>query len=506
MSSKEQQKAANMYTGGGQIDPELQKELDAALGDMSLEDIVDTETPRRSVPAGGEGPKDGLVHGRVIAVQGEDVFVDLGGKSEGVLPALQFGDEALPEVGSVIEVKVTGYNAAEGLVTLSRKGAVEEASWEAIEVGQVVEGRVTALNTGGLELNVNGIRAFMPISQIELHRIDDLAPYVNQRLTAKVLEIRKDSVVIGRRELLEEQAAAARAETMAELTEGQVVTGTVRSIVSYGAFVDIGGVDGLLHVSDMSYSRVEDPATVVQPGQQVQVAILKIDRERDRISLGLKQVKPDPWEGAQTKWVVDDIVSGRVVRLADFGAFVELEEGIDGLIPISELTFERRVKHPSDVVKVGDVVRVRVLKVEPERKRISLSLKKVGDDPWIGAAGRWPADSLVEGTVVRTADFGAFVQLTPGVEGLVHISELSNDHVRAVTDAVRPGDTVKAKVLSVDEDARRISLSIKALSDTVAPAVQEAAPEAPARAVSKRDKPRRGGLEFPGGGLSLGNL
>ncbi|MFW6155195.1 MAG: S1 RNA-binding domain-containing protein [Planctomycetota bacterium] len=502
MSSQDQDKAANTFIGGEQMDPDLQKELDAALGDMSLADIVDGDTPRRS--AGGAA--DELVNGRVIAVRGDDIFVDLGGKSEGILPAAQFGDEALPEVGAVIEVKVTGYNDAEGLTTVSRKGAVEEASWDDIEVGQIVEGRVTALNTGGLELNVNRIRAFMPISQIELNRVEDLAPYINERLTAKVLEIRKDSIVVGRRELLQEQAAAAKAETLQALAEGQLVTGTVRNIVAYGAFVDIGGVDGLLHVSDMSYARVEDPATVVRPGEQVQVVVLKIDRERERISLGLKQVTPDPWDSVEHKWVVDDIVSGRVVRLADFGAFVELEEGVDGLIPISELTYERRVKHPSEVVNVGDVIRVRVLKVEPERKRISLSLKRVGDDPWTGAAARWAAESVVEGTVMRTADFGAFVQLTPGVEGLVHISELSTDHVRAVTDAVRPGQTVTVKVLSVDEDARRISLSIKALSDTGPTGGRDASAEAPAKADPKRTRPRRGGLEFPGGGLSLGNL
>jgi len=504
--STEQNKADNTFVPDPGLDPQLQQELDAALGGMSLEDILDAEQAEQAGQApAAEGDSD-VKRGTVIAVQGDDIFVDMGGKSEGVLPVNQFADEPLPAVGDVIEVQVTGYDASEGLIQLSRKGAVLAATWDSLEEGQVVEGRVAALNTGGLELNVDGIRAFMPISQIELSRVEDLAPYVNQKLRCKVIEVRKDNIVVGRRELLEEQAAEARAETLAALTEGTTVSGVVRSIVPYGAFVDIGGVDGLLHISDMSYSRVEDPNSVVKEGQELEVVVLKIDAENQRISLGLKQAKPDPWHNAELKWAVGEIVTGRICRLADFGAFVELEEGVDGLIPISELSFERRIKHPADVVNVGDVVRVRVLKVQADRRRISLSLKRVGDDPWVGAAARWPQDATVEGVVSRVADFGAFVELTTGVEGLIHISEMSSARVRAVTDVVSEGDTVRAKVLSVDEEKRRISLSLKALESSNQHASAAATGE-PAKPAPKRDKPLKGGLEFPGGGWStLGNL
>ncbi len=394
---------------------------------------------------------------------------------------------------------------------------MQEASWETLEVGQVVEGRVTALNTGGLELSINGIRAFMPISQIEMYRVEDLGPYVNTKLTAKVMEIkskgRLSSVVISRRQVLEEEMTKIREETLGQLKEGQAVKGVVKSLMPYGAFVDIGGVDGLLHISDMSWLRVEDPGTIVKEGQNVEVMILKINPETKKISLGLKQVAPDPWLGVEMRYPVNEIVAGRITRLTDFGAFAELEPGVEGLVPMSELSFERRIKHASSVVKSGDVIKLRVLSVDPEKKRISLSLKRVGDDPWTGALARWPVDSVVDGIVTRITDFGAFVEITPGVEGMVHISEMSDKRINSVKQAVQEGQTVKAKVLSVDEERRRISLSMKALiaRATYEPTAQQAhqgaaAQAAPAKADDKRKKPLKGGLNFPGGGMSFGDL
>ena len=502
-------KDLNIHRPPSGLEAELQREIDAALGDMSVEELIDAEagTAPRDGDQGG-GQRDAR-HGRVVAVHGEDIFVDMGGKNQGVITVSQFDEGQVPKAGDVIEVVVKGYDEADGLLLLGKPGAVQEASWETLEVGQLVEGRVTALNTGGLELNINGIRAFMPISQIELYRVEDLKGYINTKLTAKVMELkskgRLSTVVVSRRQVLEEEMAKIRQETLAKLAEGQTVKGMVKSIMPYGAFVDIGGVDGLLHVSDMSWARVDNPSDVVKEGQQLEVMILKINPETKKISLGLKQVSPDPWTGVETRYQMDELVAGRVTRLAEFGAFVELESGVEGLIPMSELSFERRIKHPSSIVKQGDVVRVRVIGVDPARKRISLSLKRVGDDPWTGAAARWPADSVVDGIVTRTTDFGAFVEITPGVEGMVHISELSDKHVKSVSQAVSEGQTVKAKVLAVDEERRRISLSIKALLVQQAPAAAAESPSKPAEA-AKRTKPLKGGLEFPGGGLSLGNL
>ena len=473
------------------LDAELQRELDAALGDMPLAELIDAEDASAG-RAGGKGTGEGVRRGKVVAIDGDDIFVDMGGRSEGLLPAVQYADEPLPEVGSTVEVTIEGYDEANGLLVLSREGAMLAATWETLEEGQAVEGRVTGHNKGGLELTINGIRAFMPISQIEMFHVEDLHPYVDQRLQCEVTEIdrREQNVIVSRRALLEREAAAAAEKLWETLAEGQTLRGKVRSIMPYGAFVDIGGVDGLLHVSNMSHSRVEDPAAVVSEGQEIEVMVLSVDRDERRISLGLKQMTPDPWEGAEVRWPADAIVTGTVTHLADFGAFVALAEGVEGLIPISELSFERRIGHPSEVVNPSDVVRVRVLNVDTERKRISLSLKRTVDDPWMGASVRWKADSYAAGVVTRLADFGAFVELAPGVEGLVHISELSDSRVRSGAQVVREGQTVTVKVLDVDEGARRISLSIKQAAGAAGP-VEHDAPQ-PQR---KRKKPLKGGLD-----------
>jgi len=488
------------------LDPELQQELDDALGDMSLEDLVAAEdAPATSAGTTGASP---VKLGQVIAVQGEDIFVDLGGKSQGLLSASQFGEDPLPAVGDSIEVTIQGYDNADGLLLLARKGAIVAVAAEDIEVGQIVEGRVVATNTGGLELSVNGTRVFLPVSHIDLQRVEDLKPYINRNLVCKVLETSESGrqIVVSRRAVLQMEAEQAREALLGTLEVGQVLPGVVRTLMPYGAFVDIGGTDGLLHISDMSYARVADPKEIVSEGQEVQVKILKMGEDQ-KISLGLKQVQPDPWDGAEGKWPADEIVTGRVTRLADFGAFVELTPGVEGLIPISEMSFERRIKHVGEIVQEGDVIKALVLNVDPQRRRISLSLKRVGDDPWVGASARWPVESTVEGIVKRLADFGAFVELTPGVEGLVHISELSDEHVRTVGDVVREGQTVGAKVLSVDEDQRRISLSIKALAASGEMAsLAEDAQAAPAKPRPKRKRPLKGGIDAPGGWTTLGNL
>jgi len=480
------------YDAQENLDADLERELEEALGSLGVESIFEADR------ATGAPTAAGVKRGTVLAIHGDDIFVDMGGRSQGVLSTAQYEDEPLPKVGDRIEVTIEGYQSSEGLLILSRKGAVMAATWESLEEGCIVEGRVTGHNKGGLELDINGIRAFMPISHVELVHVEELAPYVNRRLKCQVIDLEPSEhrVIVSRRAVLELEAAEAREKTFASLVEGNVVTGVVKTIMPYGAFVDIGGADGLLHVKDMSHARIEDPRSIVKEGQRIQVMILRADRDTRRISLGLKQVMPDPWEGAEAKWPVQTIVTGRVSRLADFGAFVELEEGVEGLVPIGEMTFERRIRHPNEVVSVGDVVKVRVMTIDLERKRISLSLKRAGDDPWMGASARWPANSLVEGVVKRIADFGAFIELTPGVEGLVHVSELSDDRVRSVGDVVKEGQTVQAKVLSVDEDARRIALSIKqvaAMPEYTGPAATSSGPDRPR---PKRKKPLKGGLEW----------
>ena len=494
MTPLESNDASNKFRPEVKLDDQLQKELDDALGDMSLADLIDAEQESAPTPAKTAG--EGVKRGRVLDIQRDAIFVDMGGKSQGLLSSRQFDeDEPLPQIGDMVEVTIEGYNAAEGLLMLSRKGAVMAAAWETIGEGQIVEGRVTGHNKGGLELTINNIRAFMPISQIEMFRVEDISPYVDQKFKCQVIEVdRADrNVIVSRRAMLEFEAEQMREHIWETLEEGKVVAGVVRSIMPYGAFVDIGGIDGLLHIRDMSHVRIEDPKEIVSEGLQVQVKILSIDRDEQRISLGLKQTMPDPWLGADTKWLTNTVVSGRITRVMDFGAFVELEPGVEGLVPISELTFERRVNHPNEIVTEGEVTKVRIMTVDVQAKRISLSIKRIGDDPWIGASFRWPEGSIVSGIVTRVADFGAFVELTGGVEGMVHISELSLDRVRAVTDVVNQGDRVEAKVLSVDEQARRMSLSIsKCATASESVEIQDDQPAPPPR---KRKNPLKGGLE-----------
>jgi small subunit ribosomal protein S1 len=475
-----------------QTDQELEKEIQDALGGQSLDEILQAEeTQSQASPA----KPSGVRQGRVIGIHGDDIFVYFGGKTQGLLQAGQFEDEELPSEGDLVEVTVEGIDNDDGLLILSRKGAVMEATWDSIRPGAVVEGRVTGLNKGGLELNVDGIRAFLPASQVEIGHVEDLSGYLNERLQVEVQEVdRQDNnVVVSRRRLLEAQAAEMKEELLKKLEVGQVVTGKVKTLKPYGAFVDIGGVDGLLHISDMSHTHIDKPEDVCQVGDDVEVKVLKIEEDGERISLGLKQTQADPWKGAQEKWTQGQVVGGRVTRLADFGAFVEIEPGVEGLIPISEFTYGRRIGHAKEVLSQGDAVQVKVLNVDERRKRLSLSLKQMQEDPWMGASARWPAQSIVEGRVTRTTDFGAFVEVTDGVEGLIHISQLSDSHVQNVSQVVREGDQVKAAVLSVDEDARRMSLSIKALSQSA----QNAQPrnyDTPSKP-RKRKRPLKGGLD-----------
>ncbi len=511
MSDTQKRKDDNRVRPKTGMDEALQQEIENALGDMSLEEMIEAEDQARKAAAapptiagqepGAKATPPNVKRGRVLAIHGDDIFVDMGQKSQGLLPKSQYEGQELPKIGDVLELTIEGYDKRNGVLLLSRQGAVMAAAWNTLEEGQLVEGRVTGTNKGGLELDISGIKAFMPISMIELFHVDDVASYVNQRLRCQVLEIDRSErrVIVSRRGYLEAEAAIKREQMFETMQEGMIVEGKVKTIMPYGAFIDIGGTDGLLHVKDMSFSRVEDPKSIVKEGQPIQVKILKIDRDTKKIALGLKQILPDPWDNVVEKYPANQVIQGKITRLADFGAFIELEPGVEGLIPISEMSFEKRIKHPSELIKVGDTPNVRVMTVDPEKKRISLSLKRVGDDPWLGASHRWPEGTIVSGIVKRATDFGAFVELAPGVEGLIHISELSEHRVRAVSEVVQVGQTVQAKVLNIDETARRASLSIKQIvmdphyTGAPEPAGQEAPPPPPA---PKRKKPLKGGLDY----------
>ena len=362
----------------GGLDDALQREIDQALGGRGIEEIFDeTALPMPSAKAidgQGEVAPGQVRKGRVIDVDPRGVLVELGGKDQGVVALEQFEEE--PAAGEKIELEVARYDRNEDLWVLSRQGAVERASWENLQEGQTVEAFVEKANKGGLEVKFSGIDAFMPISQISLYRVEDASEFVGTKLRCQVVEVdRRDRrVIVSARAVLELEAQEKREKLLAELAEGDIREGVVSNVMPFGAFVDLGGVDGLVHVSQMSHVRIKDPAEIVKPGQKVQVQVLKIDRDADKISLGMKHLQPDPWDGAAGLFAPQSEHTGRVTRIAEFGAFVELSPGLDGLVHVSELS-DRHIRAAGDVVEVGQVVRVRVLNVDEEARRISLSMK-----------------------------------------------------------------------------------------------------------------------------------
>ena len=372
-----------------QWDAGLDAELEAAMEgfDPSSFDARNPRTQaadREHVSKGNRGQElgpGGTHQGKVIAIRGKSIFIDLGAKSEGVIPVEQFGD-SLPNAGDMVDVVVVRFDTEEGLLILSKKGAAVEASWENLRKGLIVEARVTKTNKGGLDVEVDGIRGFLPIGQIDINRVEDAAIYVNQKLKVVVTEAdqRARNLVVSRRELLEREREELREKTWAELEEGQVRDGVIRSVKDYGAFVDLGGVDGLLHVGEMSWSRVNNAGDLVKVGQEVQVKVLRIDRETRKVSLGLKQLTPSPWDRIEETYARGMTVKGKVTRTMDFGAFVEIEPGVEGLIHISELS-PNRVRRVADIVKADQEVEVRILKIDSEARKLSLSLRPLPTAP-----------------------------------------------------------------------------------------------------------------------------
>ncbi|HEX4231472.1 MAG TPA: 30S ribosomal protein S1 [Bryobacteraceae bacterium] len=419
---------------------------------------------------GGEGE---LLQGHVLSVSEKEVIVDIGRKIEGWVPAEQFPQsEGKPavNVGDTIEVIIdrTGY-APEGYILLSYERAHRRQTWEHLEKaaaeGLPVTGRVINRIKGGLAVDI-GVIAFLPSSQVEIRPVHNLDVYLGRDLDVKILKLnrRRGNAVVSRRVLLEQETLARKSEALSHITEGAEVTGIVKNLTDYGAFVDLGGIDGLLHVSDLSYGNVSHPSAYVQVGEPITVKVLRFDKDKERISLGLKQMYPDPWLTIESRYPSNSRVIGRVVSVTDYGAFVELEPGVEGLIHISEMTWSRRMKHPAKVVKAGDSVEAVVLEVKPKDRRISLGIKQLEADPWTTVADRYSIGSVVEGRVRKLADFGAFIEIEEGVDGLVHISDMSwTTRVKHPSELVKKGQIVQAVILNIDAPSRRLSLGMKQL-------------------------------------------
>lgn len=412
------------------------------------------------------------LEGIVVSVSADSVFLDIGFKTEGVLLRTAFENNAEGVwPGDKFPVSVKGRNP-EGYYELSRIQVARVTDWSSLEEAfaqkTAIVGTVTGVVKGGLTVDV-GVRAFMPASRSGVRDASEMEKLIGLEITCRIikLDVAEEDVVVDRRVIVEEEARSLEASRYAEVKEGDVVSGEVRSLTNYGAFIDVGGIDGLLHVSDISWSRVNNPEDVLSVGQKLQVKVLKIDSESRRISLGLKQLQPEPWDSATETYKVGQRVTGTVTRLMDFGAFVEVEPGIEGLIHVSEMSWIKKVRKPSDILKQGDTVDAIVLSVNQPERRLSLGLKQALGDPWADVSQKFPAGSAIEGPVTRLMKFGAFVQLTEGVEGLVHISEISAEkHINHPQDVLRAGQIVKAQVLAIDIEKRQIKLSMKQLVPT----------------------------------------
>jgi small subunit ribosomal protein S1 len=410
--------------------------------------------------------------GTVIAVSAESVFLDIGYKSEGILPLTAFqNDRELPKPGDKLRVTVKGRDP-EGYYELTRGKVERPTDWASLEKAfaekATIVGTVTGVVKGGLSVDI-GIRAFMPASRSGARDAAEMEKLVEQEIRCRItkLDATEEDVVVDRRVIAEDEEAAAKQRRYSELKEGDTVRGTVRSLTDYGAFVDIGDIDGLLHVGEISWSRVNKPSDVLSAGDQVDARILKIDSDKRRISLSMKQLQPHPWDSVAEKYKAGERVRGTVTRLMEFGAFVELEPGIEGLIHISEMSWAKRVRNPSDVVKPGETVEAVILGVNVAERRISLGLKQALGDPWKDAAQKFTAGSVAEGPVTNITKFGAFVQLVEGVEGMIHVSEISAEkRINHPSDVLKVGQTVKVLVLAVDPEKRLMRLSMKQLVPT----------------------------------------
>jgi small subunit ribosomal protein S1 len=419
----------------------------------------------------GEGE---VLHGHVLSITPTELIVDVGLKSEGAVPIAEVTSpegSVLFQPGDAIDVMVdrSAIGTPQGFIGLSHTRAMRVKVWDTLEQAHrenlSVYGRILSRTRGGLLVDV-GAEAFMPLSHVDVRPVHNLDSWVGQDIPVRVLKLnrRRGNLVVSRRLAVQEEEEARQAAVFDAIHDGAEVTGTIKNLTDYGAFVDLGGIDGLLHVSDMSHGRINHPSELLQVGDSITVKVLKFDRDRQRISLGLKQMVPDPWATVAERYPGGARVVGRVVSVTDYGAFVELEPGVEGLIHISEMTWSRRMKHPSKIVKPGDSVEAVVLEVRPDDRRVSLGIKQLEADPWTTVAERYSVGSIVEGRVRKLTDFGAFLEIEEGVDGLVHISDFSwGKRVKHPSEMVRKGQVTQAVILAIDTDGRRLSLGIKQL-------------------------------------------
>lgn len=413
-----------------------------------------------------------IVKGKIVAISDADVSIDIGFKSEGVVPIVEFGNIDELKVGDEIEVFLESVEDKDGKLVLSRRRADFMRIWErvtkAYETKEVLQGKVSRRIKGGLIVDIMGIDAFLPGSQIDVKPVRDFDQYIGKTMDFRVVKINSplDNIVVSHKILIEEEMADQRKAILESLEKGQILEGTVKAITDFGVFVDLGGVDGLVHITDLSWGRITHPSEVVKLDQVINVVVLDFDEPKKRISLGMKQLQPHPWESIELKYAVGQKVRGKVVSLTDYGAFIEIEKGIEGLIHISEMSWTQHIKHPSQMVSMGQVVEAVVLNLDKENKKISLGMKQLEPDPWLTLLEKYPVGSRHVGTVRNVTNFGVFVELEQGVDGLIHISDLSwTKKIRHPGEMVKKGEQIEVMILDVDVQQRRISLGHKQIKE-----------------------------------------
>ena len=446
-------------------DEELQQQLSDTLGEEFSQDSLGEVIDQKAAPQPGT-----ILQGRVISVLGDDAIIEVGLKSEGAVDVQEF-DEGELEIGKTVEVLLEEVESESGLVVLSKRKADRIRGWERIlnscNEGDIIKGTVSRKIKGGLLVNI-GVPAFLPASQVDIRRPGDVAEYINQEIEAKILKIDEDrrNIVISRRRLIEERREEAKKHLLAEIEEGQTRKGVVKNIAEFGAFVDLGGLDGLLHITDMSWGRISHPSEVVKISDEIEVQILNIDREKEKVALGLKQLTPNPWDEVSQKYPVGTRVNGKVVNIMSYGAFVQLEEGLEGLVHISEMSWTRRINHPSELVNPNDEVEVVVLEIDSEKQEISLGMKQAETNPWTLVKEKYPPGTVITGTVRNMTNYGAFVEIEEGIDGLLHVSDLSwTKKVGHPSELLQKGQELQCVVLAVDEEKMRVALGLKQLTE-----------------------------------------
>ena len=449
-----------------ELDEDLESEallLEAEQYGVGMEDMLDTQAA--DFKAGT------IVNGKVIGMAGDDVVIDVGFKSEGLINKSEFDDLDQIKPGDTIEVLLEGLEAESGTIVLSKRKADRIRGWERIisqnKEGDTVEGIVTRKIKGGLLVDI-GVPVFLPASQVDIRRPPDIGMFIGKKVQAKILKIdtERRNIVISRRKMIEEQRAEKREKLLSSLKEGDRIKGTIKNIADFGAFVDIGGLDGLLHITDISWGRLNHPSEVVRIDQDVEVVVLSVDKEKEKIALGLKQKEVNPWETIEQKYPVGTRLKGSVVNIVSYGVFVKLDDGIEGLVHISEMSWTRRVNHPSEMVSLGQELDVVVLDINKDKQEISLGMKQAEQNPWDRVAEKYPPGTVVEGVVRNLTNYGAFIEIEPGIDGMLHVSDLSwTKKVAHPNELLKKAQNVRCVVLEVDQDKQRVSLGTKQLTE-----------------------------------------